>query len=125
MSIMKNAKMTTKARKTLELASELLQVKTVHLRKDRQALDEMTAYIENEGYEWIPAKQEWARVTPPLPLLHMKHFAVTCATANADVILMLLEAGAQGLGVTVELSQRIDTNDAEGTITNLLMGMTE
>jgi hypothetical protein len=125
MSVFKNAKMTTKTRKTIELASEVLQVKAVHLRKDRNAVDEMTRMLENEGYEWLPAKQEWARITQPLPLEHMKHFALTCEIAQADVMLMLLQAGAEALGVHVALMQRIDTTDKEGALSQMLMEMSE
>jgi len=124
-TVFKNAKMTTKTRRTIELASQVLQVKAVHLRKDRIAVDEMERLLENEGYEWIPAKQEWAKVTPPLTVMHMRYFALTCEPAQAEVMIMLLEAGAQALGVTVGLKQRIDTNDKDGAITNLLMEMSE
>jgi len=125
MSVFKSAKMTAKTRKTLEAASSLLQVKTVHLRKDRAAIDEMERMLENEGYEWIPAKQEWAKVTPPLAQMHMRHFVVMCLDAQADVILMLIQAGAEALGVTVVLSEKIDEQNEQGNLSHLLMEMTE
>ena len=125
MIILKKAKMTQKTKRTIKMAGQVLNLKIEHMRKDRQAIDEMERLLENEGYEWIPAKQEWAKMTAPLPLLHFRHFVVMTTEAEADVIVMLLQAGAEALGANVKMVEKIDTVDDEGVLSHLLMEMTE
>lgn len=125
MAILKQAKMTQKTQRTIETASEVLGVNPAYLRKDRKAIDEMTTILENEGYEWIPAKQEWAKIMPPLPLVHLRHFVLLTTPAEADTILLLVQAGAEALGVAVKLMEKIETADEQGIMTSLLCEMTE
>lgn len=126
MSVIKQAKMTQKTLRTIEVASEILGVAAIHLRKDRTAIDEMEGLLKSEGYEWIPAKQEWAKMTPPPPLPHLRHFVIMTQDEDADVIEMLIQAGADALCAKVKLVERIDTfSDDAGIISHLFMEMTE
>lgn len=53
-------RMTSKAAKARDLCAEIYGVEIADMRKDTAAIHGMYAELEDRGYEWVSAKNEWA-----------------------------------------------------------------
>jgi len=96
-------KMTTKAAKARELCAEIYGVDVTQMRKDHPAIHGMYAELEDRGFEWVSAKQEWAMVDTGVAAYteNTAYFVTAAEGVTAAEALYILTEGLKAAGYEV------------------------